>query len=198
MQLLVVSPEDEYENEADLIARLLHSGLDRYHLRKPNWSASDCADLLTAVPADLHVCVSIHQHHVLAQSFEVGLHFKDDAAAAEALADSVRREATPLRSRSLHRLNDLAMNLSDVDYGFLSPVFQSISKRGYVPRWSDVELRAALSQDLPAKLYALGGVTPSTLRQARAFGFEGVVLYGSIWQSDDPLAAFASLRKEAA
>lgn len=195
MQVIAVSPESEYANEADMIVRLLQSGLDRYHVRKPTWSVADCETLLDAVPAEWHARLSMHQHHVLALSYAVGIHYKDGVVAGDSLAEVLGAECR-VCSRSLHNLEDLEGALRGVDYAFLSPVFQSISKRGYVPRWSEVELRAALSGTLPAKLYALGGITADTLGQSRDYGFEGVVLHGSLWQAADPLAAFASFRKE--
>ena len=38
MDLLAVSPENEYQGEVDLVIALLEGGLDRYHLRKPDWN----------------------------------------------------------------------------------------------------------------------------------------------------------------
>ncbi|MGZ0657292.1 thiamine phosphate synthase [Coraliomargarita sp. W4R72] len=192
-----MSPVSEYANEADVIVRLLQAGLARYHVRKPMWSVADCAALLDAVPREWHARMSIHQHHVLARSYAVGIHFKDGVVADDSLAEMLGAECR-VCSRSLHNLEGLEGSLHGVDYAFLSPVFQSISKHGYGPAWTEAGLRVALSGHLPAKLYALGGITAVTAARVSELGFEGVVLHGSLWQAVDPLAAFYAFRKEVA
>ena len=202
MPILAVSPESEYANEAKLITSLLGAGLDRYHLRKPEWDAARCAGLLAEIRCELHRCISIHQHHELAERFDVGLHFKEEVAArASACHVESKPEldgASRFSSLSLHQLDDLNVHLAGYDYAFLSPVFPSISKPGYQAQWSDANLRAALALPRVAQVYALGGITAANVDRALEFGFDGVVLHGSLWQSTDPLAVFEAFRKEAA
>jgi thiamine-phosphate pyrophosphorylase len=202
MQVLAVSPESEYANEAKLIVCLLGAGLDRYHLRKPAWGAARCAGLIAEIPCELHRRISIHQHYELAEAFEVGLHFKEEVAArASACHVESKPEvdgASRFSSLSLHQLDDLNVHLKGYDYAFLSPVFPSISKPGYQAQWTEANLRAALALPRVAQIYALGGITVANVDRALEFGFDGVVLHGSLWQSTDPLATFAAFRKEPA
>ncbi|HBR93845.1 MAG TPA: hypothetical protein DEA90_06735 [Opitutae bacterium] len=192
MRVIAVSPESKYANEADVIVRLLQAGLMRYHVRKPSWTLADCAELLDAVPAEWHARISLHQHHVLAESYAVGMHYKDGMAVDHALLGG------RICSRSLHRIDELETLLKQVDYAFLSPVFQSITKHAYGPSWTEADLATSLSGACAAKLYALGGITVANAARAIAYGFEGVVVHGSLWQAADPLEAFARFRKEAA
>jgi thiamine-phosphate pyrophosphorylase len=189
MELLAVSPASKYGGEADVMVRLFQAGLARYHMRKPWWSEADCVALLEAVAAKWHARISIHQHHQLAQTYDLGLHFKEGVAVHQSTLNS---------SRSLHGFEQLEASLSPVDYAFLSPVFQSISKCDYAPSWTEAQLRTALSGTLPAKLYALGGIAVGKVQHALDLGFDGVVLHGALWQSPDPLATFANIVKEAA
>jgi thiamine-phosphate pyrophosphorylase len=180
----------------------LSAGLDRYHLRKPEWDAAHCAELIAAIPCELHRRISIHQHHELAQTFKVGIHFKEEVAVrASACHDQTSNGAqgyTPLPySRSIHQLDDLDMHLEGYDYAFLSPVFPSISKPGYQAQWTDAQLRDALALPRVAQIYALGGITVGNTDRALELGFDGVVLHGSLWQSTDLLTAFEAFRKEA-
>jgi thiamine-phosphate pyrophosphorylase len=186
MQLLAVSPESEYRNEADWVVRLLDAGLHRYHVRKPQWGAAECAALIEQIPADRHASLSIHQAYCLAEEYGVAIHLK--AASWHPLA----------RSRSLHALQHLAQQLAGFEYAFLSPVFASISKQDYVPQWHANQLRDAVTAPRVARLYALGGITAANVKQVSEFGFDGMVLHGSLWQAADPLRAFQALQKEAA
>ena len=201
MQLLAVSPESEYPNEASLIAHLLDAGLARYHLRKPDWKAVQCAKLLEHVPAGLRQRISIHQHHELAETFGVGVHFKDGMLGGRLQAVVPRWPATagtPAFSRSLHHLQSIESDTANLQYAFLSPVFASISKSGYAPTWTEAELCDVLSKPRRVQLYALGGIRTANSRRAMDYGFDGVVLHGSLWQSADPFKAFQHFRKEAA
>ena len=66
-------------------------------------------------------------------------------------------------SRSLHSLGELKNTSEPLDYCFFGPVYESISKKGYVPKVSMPELGATLHTLKKAKtekplVYALGGV----------------------------------------
>ena len=187
MQVIAVSPESEYRNEANLIVRLLDAGLSRYHLRKPEWTVTQCAGLLDQLPKDFHSQLSIHQCYELTESYAVSIHLKDDHL--------VHSRA---RSRSLHDLPSIREVAGELEYAILSPVFPSISKKGYAPTWSDAELGKALEEPRGLKLFALGGITATNAGIAIGLGFDGVVLYGSLWQAVDPVEAFRVFRKEAA
>ena len=166
--------------------RLLDAGLDRYHVRKPQWSTAEYAALIEQIPADMHARLSIHQAYSLAEAYGVAIHLK---------AASWHPSA---RSRSLHRLESLAQQLDGFEYAFLSPVFASISKQGYAPQWPASQLRDVVTAPRNARLYALGGISAANAKQALECGFDGVVLHGSLWHAADPLRAFQAVQKEAA
>ena len=77
-----------------------------------------------------------------------------------------------------------------MDYVFLSPVFDSISKTGYAAAFPD---GAELSDRLICSrypVYALGGVTRERLEEVHALGFAGAALLGAVWEAADPVAEF--------
>lgn len=192
MKIIAVSPESDYADEAACIVRLLETGLERYHIRKPGWSVAKTAALLSTVPEEWLPRISIHQHHELAESFPLGLHYKDTKdAKLKASAMQV-----PL-SRSLHSIDGLKDASAGIDYVFLSPVFPSISKVNYAPDWSFDELRTALLNERTAEIYALGGIDLETVEEALGLGFDGVVLHGTLWRSADPVEVLAQLGRVA-
>ena len=98
-------------------------------------------------------------------------------------------------SRSLHKLDELKNLNEPLDYCFFGPVYESISKKGYIPKVSLPELGGLLynlkkeSSKKPL-IYALGGVRRRIIPEIFNLGFDGVTLLGSIWGKKDPVAAF--------
>lgn len=89
--------------------------------------------------------------------------------------------------------------MGEIDYCFLSPIFNSISKPGYT---SSLTALTDLQPYLATARYpviALGGVTPDVFPQLADAGFSGAALLGSIFSNEeeegndkdnDPVAAF--------
>ena len=194
---LAVSPEADYAEEALIIERLFDAGLWRYHLRKPHFSVWHCAALLEQLPDACRKRVVLHQHYELVPQFGLaGCHIKDRVD-ADALRDQqcVFADGSLSISRSLHCISNLDTELRCWDYGFISPVFPSLSKRRYVAEWSVDDLRAALESVPSEKLYALGGVSEDTCERCADYGFKGAVLHGALWMSDSPVERFNEIRK---
>ena len=63
-------------------------------------------------------------------------------------------------------------------YVTLSPIFDSISKMGYVSKFRLDELPAALAGK---RVVALGGVTPEAFPALREAGFIGAAMLGWLW-----------------
>ena len=95
---------------------------------------------------------------------------------------------------SLHSLQELQLGLSGMDYVFLSPIFDSISKQGYSAAFEAEALAVAL-QTAKCPVIALGGISPQNIPIAASLGFSGVAALGSIWQGPDPVAEFRNLLK---
>lgn len=100
------------------------------------------------------------------------------------------------QSSSLHTLEDLVRDWQNLDYAFLSPIFDSISKDGYTAAdFPRKEVMAALQQaQMP--VYALGGITPDRLQQVQELGFAGVGVLGAVWGADDPVAALEAFQDQ--
>ena len=82
-----------------------------------------------------------------------GVHYTERAR-----AEAGRIQAWPglTISTALHRLEQLQQEHGSLDYAFLSPIFDSISKAGYSAAFDHKELSAAVAQ-APMPVYALGG-----------------------------------------
>jgi thiamine-phosphate pyrophosphorylase len=200
LDIAVISPENSYPNEHDWMVQLFEAGLSRYHVRKPGMTESEVEKYLMKVPQVWRSKLVLHQGHSLVDLLYLGgWHVKDDAAQlakAGHLLDS--REPGKTLSRSIHSLADLNENLLNWDYVFLSPVFQSISKRNYGSKWEATELTSAVrnfKEAYPTRVFALGGVDDSRVQACGQMGFDGVALLGAIWQSRYPLESYLRARE---
>ncbi|MCB1123440.1 MAG: thiamine phosphate synthase [Verrucomicrobiae bacterium] len=195
MEIIVISPEGDFPNEHDWVTKLFAAGLARFHLRKPRMTEKQLQHYLDCIPENFRSRVVTHQAYNLVDDYELaGWHIKDDAVQVSWAEDlRTKRETGKILSRAIHRLDDLDQDLRGWDYVFLSPVFESISKMEYGPKWKESQLTAALRYCRDAyhtRVFALGGVDESRIHSCNLMGFDGVALLGAVWKSRYPLEAF--------
>ena len=180
MKLIGITTENTFAGEPDLIALLLDCGLAQMHIRKPGYLSEEIATLLHQIPEKYHSRLILHDHFELAVTFAVGgLHLN-------------RRNPLPPASyrgttgRSCHSLEEVRQ-AHDVDYCFLSPIFDSLSKKGYSAAFPTETLRRAGSEGIIDRhVYALGGITPERLPQLQEWGFGGAAMLGYLWEETSP------------
>jgi thiamine-phosphate pyrophosphorylase len=127
MTLIVITPAEILTDEIRLWEALFLAGLQRLHVRKPHASISQLKDMLTCLPAKYHSRVILHQHHKLAEDFKLGgIHFKSSSQAEEHPTNYNDLS----RSKSCHTPLEVLNNYKTHDYVFMSPIFNSISKKG--------------------------------------------------------------------
>lgn len=102
-------------------------------------------------------------------------------------------------SVSCHSFDEVRTVLAEgrADYMFLSPVFDSRSKKGYMSAFGRGELERflrSLSRKERQKVIALGGVDADNISSCRDTGFGGAAMIGSVWAvSDGKIDAEATL-----
>src|ERR1700677_4731468 len=100
MQIVVISPEDLDPREVPAMEGFFAAGLERYHVRKPAWSAPDLEAWLRALPVTWRPRLVLHQHHALVGALGLGgRHERGDS----------QRAAGP--SRSCHDLPSLRRDM---------------------------------------------------------------------------------------
>jgi len=174
LELLVITPEQEVALEIETCSALLENGLHRLHVRKPDWDRDLLREYLTAFPMKFRPRISIHSHHSLAEEMDLGgIHLK---------AKQSKIINSKVRSSSFHSYAGVAMATNDLSYGFLSPIYDSISKKGYRSKFSTPELESFLSSKRSIKVIALGGITKHNIGQTKRLGFDGAALLGVLWE----------------
>ena len=204
MKLVVISPEGASPREPEVLASLFAAGLERYHVRKPDWTEAALARWLTALPEAWRPRLVLHQHHGLVQTLGLGGRHWQDRGGKDVppvvLSDHGRGDTPTFTSRSCHDLPTLTAALGSYDSVFLGAVFPSISKPGYGPRqdFTTPEFAALLagraSNVRRTAVLALGGITAENAPRCRELGFDGVAVLGTVWSAPDPVRAFAQLQ----
>lgn len=167
-----------FEGEAQKIASFLEDGIaDLVHIRKLGESEADVELLIKQIPQHYRSRLVIHDHHQLAVKYALyGIHLNSRfPVAPEVWQGSI--------SRSCHSLEELKAWKDRCNYLSLSPIFDSISKKGYMSAFSEEQiLRARQEGIIDQKVVALGGVTFSKLKKVKEMGFGGAMILGDAWK----------------
>lgn len=193
MEWIVITSPGFLQGEADFIDRLFGHGLDRLHLRKPGADIGECRRLLDGISREWLPRIVVHDNFGLCREYGLGgVHLNGRNPMAPP-----NHEGSV--SRSCHSLEEISRYKGECDYLTLSPIFNSISKQGYMAAFGPAQLAAARDCGLiDRRVMALGGVTLENIPRVKELGFGGVAILGDVWQrmADDSVDEYlASLRK---
>lgn len=193
MELIVISHPECFPEEDQLLRLLFENGLMRFHLRKPRSCEQDVENLLQKLPPEYYPRIALHDHLNLAVRFALGgVHLNGRNPVPPV-------DYTGRRSASCHSLQEVSSRKKEMDYVFLSPVFDSISKEGYASAFTTETLKEASEKGIiDRKVIALGGVTPARIPYLHQLGFGGVAVLGTLWNTPSAqavLRAFAETKE---
>lgn len=150
------------------------------HIRKPESSERDVACLLDRLKAsgcDMSR-LTIHYNEPLARKYGLGgVHLRGEELEKGAGA-GLRR------SLSTHSWKEVQQYAGRVDYLFISPLFDSISKPGYRSGLDPEETFSRLAHHA-GRVVALGGISSDTMMQVERLGFDGAAVLGAVWSVDE-------------
>jgi thiamine-phosphate pyrophosphorylase len=186
MKLIVITTPAFFTGEAEAIDLLFRHGLDTLHLRKPGATADEVARLLTEIPEQWHSRIMLHDLDLTSRFRLMGLHLNG------------RRPLAPdgysgHLSAACHSVQEVIMRKPTVDYVFLSPIFDSISKVGYQSSYTTDELTRARDEGvIDRNVIAMGGISLDRIPQVAELGFGGVALLGDVWSRENDRVEFIS------
>lgn len=189
--IIVITPEEFVQNETELINELFQEGLDFLHIRKPFINSKEMKDFIQKIDLKFHHQLVLHSHYDLAKDFYISrFHFREIDRQNE-LYKSFADKTISTSVHDIEAFNDLN---KDWKYAFISPVFPSISKKGYGENstiLNDIKKR----DNSNVKLIALGGINENNINEVFDNDVDGVALLGAIWESDEPLNVFKKCRQ---
>lgn len=168
---IAITPEDIRDYEPLYIQCVLDAGWDWVHLRHPALNKEQMRSLIESIDPKYYPRLKSHSHPRLVLEYGLG-GFHLNSRIPE-----VGLDPKPFSlSRSCHTLDEVASaKNSSMDYVTLSPIFDSVSKAGYLAAFSPEELTALPSTP---RVIALGGVTPERLPQLGQYQFAGYAVLG--------------------
>jgi len=174
MKLIAITTDTRYEGETKGVIALFKEGLERLHLRKPNDSEEELDRWLAAIPDKYLNRIVLHDHFELTKKYPLGgIHLNSRNP------NPIPQKGTV--SRSCHSVKEITEN-KGLDYYFLSPAFDSISKEAYQSVLDLEAVKEAFEKGfLGDNVYALGGVTPERIATLKEIGFSGVAVLGALW-----------------
>ena len=150
------------------------------HIRKPESSEAEVERLLNRLKAsgcDMSR-LTIHYNEPLARKYGLGgVHLRGEELEKGAGA-GLRR------SLSTHSWKEVQQYAGRVDYLFISPLFDSISKPGYRSGLDPEETFSRLAHHA-GRVVALGGISSDTMTQVERLGFNGAAVLGAVWSVDE-------------
>lgn len=129
---------------------------------------------------------------LLSHNMVQGIHYKERDRPQPPIARAFHGVS---QSTSLHTLADVLQDWQNLDYAFLSPIFDSISKEGYMAAGFDEQDISLTLRQAQMPVYALGGVSIDKVAAVRRMGFQGIGLLGAVWGKGDPVSAFQEFQQ---
>lgn len=180
-----------FDGEAEQIVQLLHHPLtlnrqsedfnritvDLIHIRKPGCEACQLEKFILSIPEEYRNRLVLHDHHELAITYNLfGVHLNSrNPEPPNGWEGSI--------SKSCHTLEEVKEWKERCNYVSLSPIFDSISKKGYLSAFTFEEIKKARRDGIIDKnVLALGGVTFKRLTEVKNLGFGGGMILGDAWK----------------
>jgi len=184
--IILISNPAPVHDEHKIISQIFDEGLEVFHLRKKEYPESELRTFIEHIPEEHWEKIVLHSHYYMAAEYGLrGIHvpptFKGEAPGG-------------ILSVSFHSTEEILKSEIPFDYGFLSPVFDSISKEGFKSRFNAGELKLFL-KDMKAKIIALGGIDEDKIETVREMGFSGIALLGAVWQNEHPAEKFKRIKE---
>lgn len=174
MKMIVITPPEFVPNEAILCNSLFARGLERLHLRKPEAEITEIEKFILQIEPQYRSRIVLHQHYELATCYRLqGIHLKSGQAHQASLYTHCGSI-----SISCHNLEEIRHLPFSPAYCFLSPLFESISKPGYISTFPEIPDVSSLR----VPVIALGGITPEKIPLCMNKGFAGVAVLGYLWK----------------
>lgn len=190
--IVLIAPETDIDNELQILNQLFEAGLEYYHMRKPEKSYDEHCAYLNQIDSKYHSRIVVHFYHELVNEFNLkGIHFQEQKRIDH--IDNPGQYFKPLNmygrtiSSSFHDPAVIATCDFEFDYHLLSPVFSSISKKGYEGKGFNV-------QHIDKRIIGMGGVTKNNLLEIEELGYVGVGVLGGIWKSSTPVEDFKMMK----
>lgn len=191
MRIILITRPDFFSGEGALIGRMLEGGLPLLHIRKPEADKRDMERLIISLPKEYWHRIVVHSHYDLIP--KLGLRGAHLGRGRNLPPDFPTDIPT---SYSCHSIEEVMSRKWNMEYVCLSPIFTSISKKGYQSAFTAQQISEAHRHGIiDEKVIALGGIGLERLAEVKEMGFGGAAILGDVWLNPDPVARLKELLK---
>ena len=182
--LAVLSLPGVFPGEADYMEALLAAGVGRLHLRKPEATELELEELCRRLAPRWAERLVLHGPRSRELALRYGVPNVHGAVAyGDGLGYSgggpvVEADGLVI-STSVHGWEEFGKLPAGLAYAFISPLFDSISKRGYR---ADERLLEQPGGELPCLPVGLGGISAEMIGLMLEHGWKGAAVLGWIWE----------------
>lgn len=179
MRRIGITSEIAVFREQERIINFIKSGyVEYFHIRKPSFSLQEMREYLAVFPNEVRQKLSLHDFHSLA--FEMGIGGIHINKRNPILKEEYKKKRISVSCHSIEQVKEWK---EKANYIFLSPIFDSISKKGYKSTFSPDELKNCFNKKiLNDKVVALGGITKKNIKELENIGFSSCALLSDLWQ----------------
>jgi len=190
--IVVITQQDLISHEIETINEMFRAGLDLLHIRKPFINDEEMKALINGIDQTFHSQLVLHSRYEVGKLYGISRFHVREADRINGLYRSKIEEGNII-STSVHQIKDYNMLGSEWQYSFISPVFPSISKKGY---GKDTTMMEDLTyrNNVHVKFIALGGIDEHVIKKVFLAGADGAALLGAIWSSSTPVDVFKKCR----
>ncbi len=172
--LILFTNKESFSGETDIINNLFQRGLYRLHLKK-DLSRKQMIDYLNGIDFLYHSRIVLHDFYDLCDEFDLaGVNFNH--------RNLNKIQNYNVVSVSCHSLEEVEAIEHNIEYCFLSPIFDSISKVGYQSNFDLDDISEKIKQS-ENNIIALGGINTSNAKQCLKANFSGVAVLGCLWNN---------------
>ncbi|HVV07124.1 MAG TPA: thiamine phosphate synthase [Puia sp.] len=168
--IAVITSPASWDGEADCLEELLQAGVEKLHIRKPGDAGEELLKRLAPAWSSKLV---LHGEQEMALAYgvpQIHGHWFDDPISVGL-------------SASTHSWEEVGQIMPGrLEYVFLSPLFDSISKPGYMAGAGLLKRPEGVK---PCKLIGLGGIDQHTIGQVMDHGWDGAAVLGYIWEKPE-------------
>ena len=180
--LAVLTLPGMFAGEADHLEGLLEVGLSRLHLRKPAAEPGELEGLLRRLAPRWSERLVLHGGRELALRYGIpnvhgSVEYRDGRGRSGG-GPFVGAGERLVISTSVHSWEEFGLLPEGLAYAFISPLFDSISKVGYL---ANTKLLREPKPG-PCLPVGLGGVNAETLAEMVQLGWKGGAVLGWIWE----------------
>lgn len=182
--IAVLTVPGSFAGEAECLGDLLEAGVGRLHLRKPEMGVVELERLVERLAPRWAERLVLHYQPALALRYGI----------PQVHGPLGLGNGTDLRvSTSVHSWEEFGALPEGLAYAFISPLFDSISKRGYMANARLLEIPEGV---LPCRPVGLGGIGVETVGEMVRRGWKGAAVLGWIWaEPDKAIRRYEQLKK---